>query len=236
MIKKKIRVILLMAIAIIIVMLVTIMITHTLSIEYYKYYGKYNNGVKHVNEIPDIFTSIKNLKEDTDGKLSYTYGPHNIIFQDSDNIILYSILYTDDDIILEYNDEYYIDDLLYDDLINKANIIAEQRNRLYNIGDMVILRGREIIPWVIIIDSAETENIGNDEVLTTIHFKINLSVSEDDRMKMFDHVETDKGTIIGDFIFIDEETVQVKLPADEKVNMIVLKSPDFKGCIRKIYI
>ena len=67
----------------------------------------------------------------------------------------------------------------------------------------------------------ETEIIG-EFMVNTIAFTINPSISESETLKIFDHVETEKGTIISDFIFIDDKTIQIKLPIDEKINRLIL--------------
>ena len=119
---------------------VIIIATHIISIKYYKNYGQYYEGGAHVYKIPDKFVSLNEVCEDTNGKLTYTLWPHNISFQDVDNMEIYVTLYTNSDVIVKYKNEYYINEFIYEDLVHDANIIAEQRNRIYNIGNPVILR------------------------------------------------------------------------------------------------
>ena len=219
--------------------IITIIITtYIISIKYYKYYGQYHKDAQCVYKLPDNFVLLNEVCEDTNGKLTYMLWPHNISFQDADNIGIYTTLYSNSDDIVKYKNEYYINEFIYEDLVHDTNIIAEQRNRIYNIGNPVILRGYEVIPWVIVIDSVETEIIGKF-MINTIAFSINPNVSEFETLKIFDHIETEKGTIINDFIFINENAVQIKIPIDEKINMLILKSPDnnnFINCVRKISI
>ena len=226
-------------ILILFVNIVIIVVTHIISIQYYKYYGQYNGGdAKCVYKLPDGYISIENEKfyNDAKGILNWnTIFFPQIIFNDADNISIF-VTYLDADwFIVRYKNEYYIDELMYDKLIYDANIIAEQRNRIYNMGEAVILRVHGVIPYVIIMNAVETESERNFEV-STIKFTKNPSISERKTIKIFDQIETDKGTIINKFVYINEETVQVKLPAGEKISMIVLKSPDHEGCIRKVRV
>jgi len=221
------------------ILLLVIIATYIISILYYKNYGQYNEGAKRVYKVPEWYISIKNLEEDTKGKLRYIGVDHNsILIRDLDNIGIDSPPLNDSWSIVRYKDAYYIKDVVYDYWLHDANVIAEQRNRLYNVGDAVILRGGEVIPWVIIISSVETESKG-EFMMNTIKFTTNPSVSEREVLKIFDHVETDKGTIIDDFTFVDDGTVQVKLPAGEKISMLILASPAnnaLTNCIRKVSV
>lgn len=224
--KKKILLISLVPIMII----TTIIVTYIKSIEYYKYYGQFHEDAKRVNKVSENYISIKNMIEDTNGKLRWVIWHSSISFKDSDNITIYSTsLGNNSSAIVKYKGEYYIDELLYDELMVIADGIAEQRNRMYNLGNAVILRGHEVIPYVIIVDSVETEIVG-EVAINTIKFRMERNISEDKINKIFSYIETDNGTRINEFTLIDKETVEVRLPVDEEINMILLKSPDFESC------
>lgn len=240
MIKKKI----LFIVISLLVSIVIIIVTHIISIAYYKSYGQYNEDAKRVYKLPEryiLISELDNYYDTPNANLKYRILNDRIGFIDSDNMGIFSIPLNNSYFIVRYKGEYYINEWEYECLLHDANIIAEQRDRIYNLGDAIILRGSEIIPYVIIIDSVETENVGDGE-LNTIKFTTNPNIPEYERSgrkrdtPIFDHIETDKGTIIDDFTIIDEETVQVILPVDEKINIIVLKSPDYEDCIRKVKI
>ena len=213
-----------------------IAVTHIISIAYYKNYGQYHEGAKRVCKIPDGYTYIENLEEDTGGILRYKAYFPMISFIDSDNMGIYSTMLSNSEVVVMYKDEYYVENCAYEEWLGIAKIIAEQRNRIYNFGEAVILRGSEIIPYVIVVQSLETE-IEGDYATSTIRFDLSPScLSESKREKIFDHVETEKGETIDKFVLIGEGTAQVMHHADDNIKMIVLKSPDYKDstCIRKI--
>jgi len=219
------------------VIIAIIIATHILSIKYYLFYGQYDEDAKRVYRVPEeSYISIKNLKEDTNDKLRWVFDHGVISFFDSDSMVIYRASSNNNWFIVRYKDEYYINAFMYDDLIITANIIAEQRNRIYNLGDIVILRSDYDIPYdyAIKIDTVQTDTL--DETKHIIKFTTSFDIPEHKRKQIFNHIETDKGTIINDFTFINEKTVQVQLAQNEKINMIIVKSPDYKNYIRKISI
>jgi hypothetical protein len=225
--------------------IVLIIATNKISISYYKNYGQYyDRDVKSVCKVPDGFISLNNIKhldrysDYTDSKLRWVIVDGDIGFRDSDDMALDNSPLNNSDFIVKYKNEYYVDKLQIYDLLDSAAVIEEQRNRPYNLGEIIVLRGHNriaLFPYVVIIDSVETESIGGS-VLSTIKFKMDRNTYERNKMKIFDHVETDKGKFINNFTFIDDKTVQVKIPAGEKINMIVLKSPDYASCIRRVLV
>lgn len=223
------------------ILIFVIIATHIISIAYYKNYGQYNEGAKRVYKMPEGYIPLQKIYEYTEGKLRYIGTDHNsVLIRDSDDMFIhnFNISLNNSWFIVRYKDEYYINEIEYEKLLRDAKIIAEQRNRIYNLGDAVMLRGSEIVPWIIIIDSLEMESIG-ESVAYTIKFTTNPSVSENKILKIFGHVETDKGTIINEFAFVDEGTVQVELPAGEKIGMLILTSPannELINCVRRVRV
>ena len=217
----------------------TIIVTHIKSIEYWQSYGRFNAGVKCVYREPDPawYISIKNLEEEADGKLIYKPWNHGFSFDDSDNIYVDGELYTESDFIISYKDELYINMWAYESMMDIANLVAEQRNRIYNLGDIVILRSDYKIPdYAIIINAVGSDIFSHNETTHVINFTTSFGIDEDKRTQLFDHVETGKGTIIDEFTFVDEGTVQVELPVGETISIIVVRSPDYENCIRKVSI
>ena len=208
----------------------TIIATHRISIHHHRYFGRFREGVIRVRSVPWNFVSIENLEEITNGTLRFQFGIHCVGFKDSDNVRIYSTLSGESDIIVRYRDEFFVNEHLIESLMIPATIIAEQRNRVHNLGDVVMLRGRVDIPYVIIIVSVETEII-NDVSVNTIRFKTDRYICQTRVENIFDHIETDRGTVIDDLTVIDEQTVEVILPADEKIHLILLTSPDFYVCL-----
>ena len=211
----------------------TIVVTNRVSIYHYRYWGRFREEVTRVRSVPWNFVSIEQLEEHTNGALRFQNWGHYVSFNDSDNVWIHW-MFSGDRNIVRYGDEYFVVDYLLEDLMVTATIIAEQRNRVHNLGDVIMLRGRVDIPYVIIILSVETE-IVDDVSVNTIRFKTDRYISQTGIENIFDHVETDRDTIIDDFTFIDEQTVKVILPVDEKINLILLTSPDFPNCINMMY-
>ena len=229
------------------VICVTVIITHIISIHYYKSYWRFHEDAKRVRELPDPAEWYIHLNEivTSDGNMKWyvSRSRSEFVFVDSDNLVIYSAALNDSQVIVKYKGEYYVHKFVYEDALYEANIVAEQRNRIYSLGDAVILRGRGVIPFVVIINSVETESVGN-VLMSTISFTTNPKSIPDYQSwtgrvrnaKIFDHIETDKGTIIDEFILVDEGIVKIEIPLGEKINMIVVKSPDYEDCIRKVNI
>ncbi|MNZ87762.1 hypothetical protein D3C78_1066330 [compost metagenome] len=111
----------------------------------------------------------------------------------------------------------------------------EQRNRTYYLGDIVGLRKDATDQYLFKVDTVEVETV-DEVVIYTIEFSVDHVDYDYQRKQFFDHVETESGKIITDFTYVDEGTVQIKLPAGDKISTIVLKSPDKDECIRKVSI
>jgi len=217
------------------VIIVIIIATYTISISYYINYVQFREEARRVRKEPDErYISIKNLEEDANGKLKYWICYGTIEFFDSDNYSIYKIDLNDNYSIVRYKGEHYIHVAIYDYIVDNAIIIAEQRNRIYCLKEPIILRSSIVLPYVVVISSVESENVGDSE-LNIIKFTTNPHITEKDIVKIFGHIETDKGTKINDFNFIDEGTVQVQIPENEKINMIVLKCPNNKQDTRFDY-
>ncbi|MNI96891.1 hypothetical protein D3C73_1554380 [compost metagenome] len=73
-------------------------------------------------------------------------------------------------------------------------------------------------------------------MIYTIKFSVDHVDYDYQRKQIFDHVETESGKMIKNFTFVDEGTVQIELLARDRIRTIVLKSPDYDECIRKVSI
>jgi len=167
---------------------------------------------------------MQNLVEDTDGNISYWIWHGDMMFFDADNKLIFYIPLSNRSII-RYRGEYFIRDVTYDGIVYQTNLVTEQRNRIYHLGEPILLRSYlfEFQP-VIVISSVEAENVDDGE-LSTINFIINPPITDFYRIGIFGYIETNKGTVIDEFTFIDGETVQVKLPVGENITMIALRHP-----------
>ena len=143
----------------------TAIITHVVSIRYYINHGQYYVDARSVRELPNLYipldtlpraTEIRRRDSKSNNDLEWIILYSTLYFMDSDNIEIFSTHLSNSSLIIKYKDEYYISERVYNPVVYNANVIAEQRNRLYNIGDAVILRGHEVIPYIIIIDSCKT--------------------------------------------------------------------------------
>ena len=188
------------------------------------------SGVKIVSKVPDGFTVFIQ----SDG-LHFIFWENVISFLDADDICIYQSSTNNKNLLVKYNDEYYIHEIIYSSLKKNANLITEQRNRVYSVGDAIILRSAEIIPYVIKLDEVVIE-VSNEEILNTIKFTVNPEITDYKLRKIFDHLTTIEGSIISEFIYLDEKTAIVKTPKNETVDILTLKSPDYEKCIRNVLI
>lgn len=120
-------------------------------------------------------------------------------------------------------------------MVEISNFTLEQRNRTYHLGDTVGLRKSATDQYAVKVDVVEVETV--DEVgIYTIKFSVDHVDYAYQREQFFDHFETESGRMIKDFTFVNEGTVQIKLPAGDKIRIIVLKSPDYDECVRRVSI
>lgn len=111
----------------------------------------------------------------------------------------------------------------------------EQRNQIYQPGDTIRLRKNATDFYTVKIDAVEVEKIDTMGIYT-IKFSINDVEYDNKREKFFNYFETESGREIKDFTILNEGVLQINLPSDEKLKMIVLKSPDYEGSMRRVHI
>ncbi|MNN08659.1 hypothetical protein D3C81_1215200 [compost metagenome] len=194
------------------------------------------NDTKMVSKVvPSGFISLNEAIDNTKGTLRYVPWESQISFLDADSFTIYQTGFANRDFIVEYKDEYYINGEKYSELVGIANATVEQRNRTYYLGDTVGLRKSATDQYAVKVDTVEVETV--DEVVTyTIKFTVDHVDYDYQRKQIFDHVETESGKIINNLTFVDEGTVQFELQARDRIRTIVLKSPDYDECIRKVSI
>jgi hypothetical protein len=194
------------------------------------------NDAKMVSKaVPSGFISLKEAIDNMKGSLRYMPWESQIAFLDADNITIYQTGFENRDFIVTYKGEYYINEEKYSELAKIANSTMEQRDRTYHLGDTVGLRKSATDQYAVKVDAVELETV--DEVgIYTIKFSVDHVDYAYRRKQFFDHIETESGRMIKDFTFVNEGTVQIKLLAGDKIRMIVLKSPDYDECVRRVSI
>lgn len=120
-------------------------------------------------------------------------------------------------------------------MVEIANSTVEQRNRTYHLGDAVGLRKSATDQYAVTVDTVEAETVDGVRIYS-IEFSVDHVDHDYQRKQFFDHVETKSGQIIKDFTFVNEGTIQIELPAEDKIRMIVLKSPNYDESIRRVSI
>ncbi|WP_155985720.1 hypothetical protein [Paenibacillus gorillae] len=195
-----------------------------------------SNNAKVVSKaVPSGFISLKEAIDDTNGSLRYMPWESQIAFLDADNITIYQTGFDNRGFIVKYKGEYYINEEKYSDLVKIANLTMEQRNQTYHLGDTVGLRKSATEQYAVKVDAVEVETV--DEVgIYTIKFSVDHVDYAYQRKQFFDHFETKNGRRTKDSTVLNEGTVQIKLLAGDKIRMIVLKSPDYDECIRRVSI
>ncbi|MNW55927.1 hypothetical protein D3C74_336190 [compost metagenome] len=185
--------------------------------------------------VPSGFISLNEAIDNMKGTLRYVPWESQISFLDADNFTIYQTGFANRDFIVEYKDEYYINGEKYSELVGIANATVEQRNRTYYLGDTVGLRKSATDQYAVKVDTVEVETV-DEVVIYTIKFSVDHVDYDYQRKQIFDHVETESGKMIKNFTFVDEGTVQIELLARDRIRTIVLKSPDYDECIRKVSI
>lgn len=193
---------------------------------------------KSVERIPPGFVKLSTAGDNLDiGGLHYTIGESQISFFDADEVCIYKTELANDDFIVTYEKNCYVNEKKYSSLVEQAITIAQQRDWISN--GTVYLRARGNITYTIMLFDVVTGMEADGKILCELLFAKSVSGDcvegyETDFMKqIFDHVETNKGTIIDDFTIVNGD-IQVKIPAGEELGIVVVKSPDYPGCVRKI--
>ncbi len=181
-------------------------------------------------------STVGNLSDN--GGLHYTIGVSQILFLDADEICIYQTALYNSQMIIKCQNQYYFNEVKLTELIDLATITAQQRDWIYN--GPVSLRARGA-PYTIMLFDVDTSIGTNGNNLYNLSFAKSVSGDcvwgyETDIMKqIFDHVETNKGTIIYDFTIVNARgDFQVQIPAGEELSIVVVKSPDYPCCVRKI--
>lgn len=194
-----------------------------------------SNDAKMVSKVPSGFISLNEAIDNMKGTLRYVPWESQISFLDADNMTIYQTGFANRDFIVKYKGEYYINEVKYSEMVEIANDTVEQRNRTYYLGDIVGLRKDATDQYLFKVDTVEVETV-DEMVIYTIKFSVDHVDYDYQRKQFFDHVETENGEMITNFTHVDEGTVQIKLLAGDKISKIVLKSPDYAKCIRKVKI
>ena len=165
-------------------------------------------------------------------------GETEILFLSADEICIFQTRLNNSKYIVLYENDFYFNEKKFAELVDQAAFIAQQREMIYSGSVNLPARGT---PYTIMLfDVIESIGTGGN---TLCNLQFASSVSGDcvegygtDIMKqIFDHVETNKGTIIDDFTIDNiRGDIQVEIPAGEELSIIAVRSPDYPGFVRKI--
>ncbi|HOP10855.1 MAG TPA: hypothetical protein PK629_05130 [Oscillospiraceae bacterium] len=194
------------------------------------------SNIKVVQTKPEGYIQLDKATDNHGNAIDYMVFENGITFFDADRIGIYGAVIYDQSFLVIYEDEWYVNEKKYLEIVKISDAVSEKRNKIYSIGDDVELRGCDVNykdGYSIKINEVKADTDGS---IYTIQFSISPYVTEYKRKEIFDHVETDRGTIINEFTFIGDAEVQVTVPVGEKINMIVVKSPDYDHAIRKINV
>ncbi|HNX15146.1 MAG TPA: hypothetical protein PK854_04000 [Oscillospiraceae bacterium] len=225
--------------------------------EYYINYEKYSRLVKAavakivsstaiavVPTKPAEFVPLQTELDELQNGHNVFFFETGVSFYNADGVGIYGAAINDPEFLVLYNDGYYVNKEKFQEIVEIADKIVEQRDKIYSLGEEVKLPqgythyvdGYPVFPQGYTIKINELKKDTDNDTLNLIKFSVTPTVSENNKKKMFDYIETDKGTIIRDFNFTGADEVWVKVPQGEKINMIFVKSPDYPKAIRKINV
>jgi len=160
--------------------------------------------------------------------MSFMFFENGFTLFDADWVGIFGTGTDDQEFIVEFEDEIYVNEKKFLEIAKLADPAVEKQNKLYHIGEEVEIPGR-----LCIIKIEEVNATVSDKTTYTIKYSIRTDIDKRFINELFDHVETDKGTIIKEFDFTGEGTFAVTVPAGEKIYIIVVKGL-LNSAIRKI--
>ena len=205
------------------------------------------SDAKVVSKIPDGFVSIIELNNRADRLLNVepwesqiTFMLREVPFSESN---LFQTHLSDNSLVVKYKKEYYINEAKYQDLVEIAVLALEERQRLYNIGDEVKVRGAGEIMYtakIMSLEIGETEK-KYDRSNTTYYIKYtvasNIIGNEDTTAMIPGMVETNSDVRYSWFEFlVDEEMVSFQIRESDKLESIILRSPEYPGLIYRVVV
>ncbi|HOP12150.1 MAG TPA: hypothetical protein PK629_11755 [Oscillospiraceae bacterium] len=190
--------------------------------------------VQIVQTKPDGFIQLVEAANNQVNGLNFMFFENYILFFDCERVCIFVTENDDPEFIVEFKDEFFVNEKKFSELVDAANKTVEQRDKIYSIDEEIELRGCNYLNgYNFKIDEVKAAEAG---CTYTIKFVIRPGVTKEQMKEIFDHVETNQGTIINEFNFIGESEVQINVPAGEKINIIYVKSPDYSEAIRKISV
>jgi hypothetical protein len=196
------------------------------------------NDSKEVREMPEGFIYLEKEGGNWENGLHYVPFETIISFVDADGINIYQTGYSNSDFIVKQKGEYtyYVNEEKFLEVYDMANTVFEQRNKIYGLGDEVKMRDfgeNSYTVKVMGVDMIIQENRAEYEIKIMV---VSPDLAAEETVLFFDHVETEKGEIIKDFTFAGEGKVKVGLPVDVEIKLIVLKTPEYPECLRKVSV
>lgn len=208
-----------------------------LALTWFMFFGR--NDANMVLKIPSGFVELQsNLKNG----LSILPFETQIAFLDADEVGIYQTSFKNSDFIVKYKGEYYVNEEKFLEVVEVAAISPEQRRMVYNLGDEVEIRGASATLYfvkIISLEAGETEPYYTDTLTTyNIKYAVTSNVAESEQTKLFSSVETEYGVAYDSLDFIDAETVSVKIRArgNDKIEAIILRSPEYPGLTYRIVV
>ena len=191
------------------------------------------NDAKMVLKIPFGFV---HLQDNLGNGLTVMPFETQISFLDSDGVGIYSTGFKNSDFIVKYKGEYYVNEEKLLELLDIAAISADQRRKVYKVGDEIKIYGVNKNHVISILGV-------NEEIIDAKNFfDIKFSapnITENDLKSIFSFVEievmdsSNSGTD-NLFEFIDAETVRLEMKVDRTITAIILKNPEYPGLTYRV--
>lgn len=194
-----------------------------------------NDTESEAKAIPQGFVSLNEAISQANDSLQYVPWESQIALMDADGITIYQTGFDDESFIVKHKDEYYIDGARNSELTKIAEATLEQRNRIYRLGEPIELRKNATENYTVKVVSAEIETV---EGIRRCTFRVaaDHKMDAEQTRLFFDHVQTESGKILEDFTVLNDDTVQIRLPAGDRLQKLILKSPEYESATRTVML
>jgi len=138
-----------------------------------------------IYDLPQGFVSLDVASKGLEKVLGFLFWETNIAIYDSEDVTVFQTDVKNSSFIVIHNNEYYVNEEMFKDVADYAMDIFEQRNRIYNIGDIIEIRGKvandgkyNFDEHYSLIITSVVKNNTQEGTIYDIKFKIDLSVDE----------------------------------------------------------
>ena len=190
-----------------------------------------------VDSVPKGFIALEEAINGMGGVLTTLFWSTNFVVHDSENVTIFQTGVKNSSFIVIFCNAYYVDKERISEIARYAADISDQRNKIYNIGDVIEIRGSggadsespmgtENLPTysLEIINVERTASKGT--AVYEIKFILEPVVDEAIVLGFFDHVLTRCIRRRRNFTLIDQGTIRIELGRFEHIGILALNAPE----------